>query len=68
MANYETFSIRTTPELKARIFHLAKETGRNISWYVNKILEEQIENLENIYLKEKIQEEKKWKEIYNERI
>lgn len=50
-------SIRTTPELKERIQRLADETGRTVSWYMNKVLEEKIDDLEDIYLAEKTLEE-----------
>ena len=50
-------SIRTTPEMKGRIATLANKTGRNISWYVNLVLNDSIEDLEDIYLAEKTLEE-----------
>ena len=46
-----TMTVRTTQEIKERLNTLAKTTGRNISWYVNKALSEELENLEDIYIK-----------------
>ena len=63
MANTVTATFRTSKELKDRIDFLAKETKRSSSYYFNMLLEEHIEELENIYLSEKVLENiKKGKE------
>ncbi len=63
MANTVTATFRTSKELKDRIDFLAKETKRSASYYFNMLLEEHIEELEDIYLSEKVLENiKKGKE------
>lgn len=57
MAMTEIATFRTTPELKNRISFLAKETRRPISFYYNLLLEDYLEDLEDIYLSEKVLEE-----------
>lgn len=54
MAMTVTASFRTKPELKNRIEFLAKETRRPTSFYYNLLLEDYLEELEDIYLSEKI--------------
>ena len=49
-----TVTFRTTPELKSRVDFLAKETRRPSSFYFNLLLEEHLEDLEDIYLSEKV--------------
>lgn len=49
-----TVSFRTTQELKNRVDFLAKETRRPSSFYFNLLLEEHLEDLEDIYLSEKV--------------
>ena len=49
-----TVTFRTTPELKSRVDFLTKETRRPSSFYFNLLLEEHLEDLEDIYLSEKI--------------
>ena len=54
MAMTATATFRTTPELKSRVDFLAKETRRPSSFYFNLLLEEHLEDLEDIYLSEKV--------------
>lgn len=49
-----TATFKTTPELKNRMAFLAKETHRPPSFYYNLLLEDYLEDLEDIYLSEKI--------------
>lgn len=56
MARTATATFRTTPELKKRVDTLAKKTNRNASFYYNLLLEDYLEDLEDIYLSEKILE------------
>lgn len=49
-----TASFRTTPELKNRIDFLAKETRRPTSFYYNLLLEDYLDDIEDIYLSEKV--------------
>lgn len=48
------FSIRLTDELDARLERLARLTGRSKSFYVKHAIEEQIEDLEDLYLARKV--------------
>lgn len=57
MAMTATATFRTTPELKSRMDFLAKETHRSTSFYYNLLLEDYLEDLEDIYLSEKILED-----------
>lgn len=54
MALSATATFRTTPELKSRIDFLAKETRRPTSFYYNLLLEDYLDDIEDIYLSEKI--------------
>ena len=54
MALTATATFRTTPELKARVNFLAKETRRPTSFYYNLLLEDYLDDLEDIYLSEKV--------------
>ena len=54
MAMTATATFRTTPELKSRVDFLAKETRRPSSFYFNLLLEEHLDDLEDIYLSEKV--------------
>lgn len=54
MAMTATATFRTTQELKSRVDSLAKETRRPSSFYFNLLLEEHLEDLEDIYLSEKV--------------
>ncbi|MCI5830421.1 MAG: hypothetical protein UHY90_09940 [Treponema sp.] len=54
MALTATATFRTSPELKARVDKLAKETRRSAGYYYNLLLEEYLDDLEDIYLSQKI--------------
>jgi copG domain protein DNA-binding domain protein len=54
MALTATATFRTKPELKNRIDFLAKQTHRSTSFYYNLLLEDYLDDLEDIYLSEKI--------------
>ncbi len=54
MAMTATATFRTTPELKRRIDFLAKETHRSSSFYFNLLLEDYLDDLEDVYLSEKV--------------
>ncbi len=54
MALTATASFRTTPELKKRMDYLAKKTHRTTSFYYNVLLEDYLDDIEDIYLSEKI--------------
>lgn len=45
-------SIRLKPALERRLTHLAKQTGRTKTFYATKLIEENIEDLEDRYLAE----------------
>ena len=48
------FSIRLSDDLDARLERLARLTGRSKSFYVKHAIEEQIEDLEDLYLARKV--------------
>jgi len=48
------FSVRLSDELDARLERLARLTGRSKSFYVKHAIEEQIEDLEDLYLARKV--------------
>jgi len=48
------FSIRLDDALDARLERIARLTGRSKSFYVKQALEEQIEDLEDLYLARKV--------------
>jgi RHH-type rel operon transcriptional repressor/antitoxin RelB len=48
------FSIRLSDELDARLERLARLTGRSKSFYVKHAIEEQIEDLEDLFLARKV--------------
>jgi len=48
------FSIRLSDDLDARLERLARLTGRSKSFYVKHALEDQIEDLEDLYLARKV--------------
>ena len=54
MAMTATATFRTTQEFKSRVDFLAKETRRPSCFYFNLLLEEHLEDLEDIYLSEKV--------------
>ena len=45
-------SIRLKPAIEKRLSRLAKETGRTKTFYVSKLIEENLEDLEDRYLAE----------------
>jgi RHH-type rel operon transcriptional repressor/antitoxin RelB len=47
-------SIRVSNDIEKRLEHLAKETGRTKSFYVKKALMEYLEDMEDIYRRDKI--------------
>lgn len=57
MAMTATATFRTSPELKARIEFLSRETRRPASFYYNLLLEDYLDELEDVYLSEKVLEE-----------
>jgi RHH-type rel operon transcriptional repressor/antitoxin RelB len=50
----QPLSIRLDPDLDARLAQLAKKTGRTKSFYVRQAIEEQIEDLEDLYLARRV--------------
>ncbi len=50
----QPLSIRLDPELDARLAQLAKKTGRTKSFYVRQAIEDQIEDLEDLYLARRV--------------
>jgi RHH-type rel operon transcriptional repressor/antitoxin RelB len=48
------FSVRLSDELDARLERLARLTGRSKSFYVKHALEDQIEDLEDLFLARKV--------------
>lgn len=52
----EATSVRLPDEIDARLDELARETGRSKDFYIIKALEEYLEDLEDLYLAEKIME------------
>lgn len=64
-----TVTFRTLPEFKKCVDFLAKETHRTASFYYNKLLNDYLNVIEDIYLSEKaLQEirEKKMKSLYGD--
>lgn len=47
-------TFRTKPELKKRVEELARLTNRPASYYYNVLLEDYLDDLEDIYLSEKV--------------
>lgn len=45
-------SVRLSPELEARLEHLAALTGRTKTFYIRQLLEEHIDELEDRYIAE----------------
>lgn len=52
----QPLSIRLDPDLDARLAQLAKKTGRTKSFYVRQAIEEQIQDLEDLYLARRVAE------------
>lgn len=51
-----TATLDTTPEIKERVEFLAKQTSKPSSFYLN-LLQEYLDDLEDIYLSEKVLED-----------
>lgn len=49
-------SIRLTPDIEQRLVHLAKATGRSKSFYLRKLIEDNLDDLEDVYLAERVLE------------
>ncbi len=47
-------SIRIDPEIDARLERLARLTGRSKSFYVKQAIEDQLEDLEDLYLAQRV--------------
>jgi len=45
-------TIRLNPETEARLDHLARATGRSKAYYLRQIVEDNMDDLEDIYLAE----------------
>ena len=45
-------TIRLNPEIEARLDHLARATGRSKAFYLRQIVEDNLDDLEDIYLAE----------------
>jgi RHH-type rel operon transcriptional repressor/antitoxin RelB len=45
-------SLRLDPDIEARLAHLATATGRSKTFYLRKLIEEHLEELEDAYLAE----------------
>ena len=48
------FSVRLDDELESRLDRLARLTGRSKSFYVKQAIEDQIEDLEDLYLAQRV--------------
>ena len=46
-------TIRLSPETEARLSHLAQETGRSRAFYLRQLIEDNLDELEDVYLSEK---------------
>lgn len=49
-------SIRLTPDIEQRLAHLADATGRPKSFYLRKLIEDNLDDLEDVYLAERVLE------------
>jgi len=50
-------AVRVPEEIEKRLETLAKSTGRTKTYYVRKAIEEYLDDLEEIYLAEKVRED-----------
>lgn len=57
MAMTATATVRTTQENKKRVEYLAKATKRSSGFFYNELLTRYLDDLEDIYLGEKIRED-----------
>lgn len=51
-----SISIRLTPDIEQRLAHLADATGRSKSFYLRKLIEDNLDDLEDVYLAERVLE------------
>jgi RHH-type rel operon transcriptional repressor/antitoxin RelB len=49
-------SVRLAPDVEQRLDHLASVTGRTKAYYLREIIERGIEDMEDIYLSDKVLE------------
>lgn len=49
-------SIRLAPDIEQRLAHLADVTGRPKSFYLRKLIEDNLDDLEDVYLAERVLE------------
>lgn len=47
-------SVRIDPDIEARLDRLAQLTGRSKSFYVKQAIEDQLEDLEDLYLAQRV--------------
>jgi len=45
-----TISVRLSPEIEKRLDNLSKKTGRSKSFYIKELIEDNIDDLEDVYL------------------
>ncbi|MFD2138473.1 DNA-binding protein [Novosphingobium resinovorum] len=50
-------SVRLAPEVEQRLDHLASATGRTKAYYLREIIERGLEDMEDIYLSDKVLED-----------
>ncbi|ALR22823.1 MULTISPECIES: type II toxin-antitoxin system RelB family antitoxin [Sphingobium] len=50
-------SVRLAPEVEQRLDHLATTTGRTKAYYLREIIERGLEDMEDIYLSDKVLED-----------
>ena len=50
----QPLSIRLDPQLDARLERLARKTGRTKSFYIKQAVEDHLEDLEDLYLAQRI--------------
>lgn len=50
-------SVRLAPEVEQRLDHLATATGRTKAYYLREIIERGLEDMEDIYLSDKVLED-----------
>jgi RHH-type rel operon transcriptional repressor/antitoxin RelB len=53
----DMIAVRVPEEIEKRLETLAKSTGRTKTYYVRKAIEEYLDDLEEIYLAEKVRED-----------
>lgn len=46
-------TIRLSPETEARLSYLTEETGRSKAFYLRQLIEDNLDDLEDVYLSEK---------------